>query len=300
MLTSIKRSFILGWKNFKRSGGLSVVAIMVLMVTTFLATSLLLAQEVMEETIEEVERRADITIYFTSITPGDRIMEVAENIDDNFTLLGIDYTSQHEALEDFRQRHGDNPVLMDALDEVGNIFNPRLDVRATEVETYRRVSDYVRGNYSEIVEEISFYSYGRKEAIESIFSITSRIRRALIVAGTILAVISVLIVFGTIRLSIYSFSEEIKIMKLVGASNAFMQGSFIVQGFILGLVASLISLLVLFGLAGLMYQGYNVFGINLENHLFENLSLILILQFSTGIGLSVISSALAVKRYLDV
>jgi len=274
------------------------VAIVVLVATGFLATSLLLAREVSEDVIEDIEASADISVYFNLATPEEQILEIGEDLENEFNLLGVDYVSRHEALESFRARHGDNEVLMEALDEVGNRFAATLNIKAGEVEDYRAISDYVRSNHSGIVDEIDFYR--RKEAIESIFDITSRVQKSLLVTGVILALVSVFIVFGTIRLSIYSLNEEIKIMKLVGASNWFMRGSFIVQGFILGLIASVISLLLLFALAALMSQGYNPFGMDLDLHIFGNLSFILILQFSVGIGLSVLSSLIAVRRYLKV
>ena len=298
MFTSIKRICRLGWKNFKRSGGLSVVAIVVLMMTTFLATSLLLAREVSEEAIQEVEESADISIYFNLATPEEQIQSIAEDLQEEFDLAGIDYVSRHQALENFRDRHGSNEILMSALDEVGNRFSATLNIKAGDVSDYRAVSDYARSNYSEVVDEIDFYR--RQEAIESIFAITGRVQRSLIVLGGILALVSIFIVFGTVRLSIYSLNKEIKVMKLVGASNGFMQGSFVVQGFILGLIASVLSLIILFGLALLMHQGYNVFGINFESHIIDNLTFILGLQLSTGIGLSVISSFVAVQKYLKV
>lgn len=275
-----------------------MVAIVVLMATTFLATSLLLAREVSEEAIREVEAGADISIYFNLATPEEEIQLIAEQLDEEFDLTDISYISSHRALEEFRERHRDNEVLMEALDEVGNRFAPTLNIKAGDVSSYRAISDYARSNHSEVIDEIDFYR--RKEAIESIFAITSRVQRSIIVAGAILALISIFIVLGTIRLSIYSLNKEIKVMKLVGASNGFMQGSFIVQGFILGVVASVLSLIILFGLSLLMHQGYNVFGINLERHIVDNLTLILGLQLSTGIGLSVISSFLAVRKYLKV
>ncbi len=287
----------MGWKNFKRSGGLSVVAIVVLVATTFLGTSLLLAKGISEEVIEEIEANADISIYFQLTTPEEQILDIKEDIKNNFEeVYNINYVSRHDALESFREKHRDNPILMEALEEVGNHFPASLGIKSGKVDVYRSVSDYVRTNYSEVVEEIDFYR--RKEAIEAISAITTRAQRAIFVIGTLLALISIFIVFGTVRLSIYALSGEIKIMKLVGASDLYMQGSFIVQGFILGLVSSILSLLVLFSLALMMSQGYNVLGVNLESHIFENLSYILLLQFSIGIGLSVLSSLMAVRKYL--
>jgi len=297
MLTSFKRSFLLGWKNFKNSGGLSAVAIIVLTATIFLATSLFLAGEVSESTIRDIEESADISIYFKITAPEDQIFEMKEDLREEFDFLESDYVSRHEALESFRERHAGNPVLMEALDEVGNVFSARLDIRAREVENFRAVSDYARSNYSDIIDEIDFYR--RKEAIESIFSITSRIERFLMVFGLVLGLVSIFIVFGTIRLSIYSLEEEIKIMKLVGTSNLFIRGSFLAQGLILGVIASLFSLLVLTGLTFVLTQGYNVLGIDLEHHILSNIGFILSLQLITGIVLSILSAEGAVRKYLD-
>ncbi len=298
MFTSIKRACRLGWKNFKRSGGLSVVAIVVLVATSFLATSLLLAQEVSRQVVEDIESRADISVYFDLATPEDEIIAVAEDIRSNFEVTDIEYNSRHDVLEGFRDENQDREDLMEALDEIGNPFFATLDIKAENIDNYREIADYVRSNYLDIVDEIDFYR--RKEAIESIFAVTSRVQNSLTIIGSILAIISILIVFGTIRLSIYSLNKEIKIMKLVGASDYFMQGSFLVQGFILGFTASVISFLILMGMVLIMHQGYNPLGINLESHILDNLSYILLLQFLTGIGLSVASSFVAVRKYLEI
>lgn len=275
-----------------------MVAIVVLVATSFLATSLLLAQEVSRQVVEDIESRADISVYFDLATPEDEIIAVAEDIRSNFEVTDIEYNSRHDVLEGFRDENQDREDLMEALDEIGNPFFATLDIKAENIDNYREIADYVRSNYLDIVDEIDFYR--RKEAIESIFAVTSRVQNSLTIIGSILAIISILIVFGTIRLSIYSLNKEIKIMKLVGASDYFMQGSFLVQGFILGFTASVISFLILMGMVLIMHQGYNPLGINLESHILDNLSYILLLQFLTGIGLSVASSFVAVRKYLEI
>ncbi len=297
MFISIKRSIVLGLKNFKRSSGLSFVAVIVLMATSFLSTSLFLAGEISEEMVTEAEKRADISVYFNPPVSEGEIMSIREELEEEFEL-STSYISRTEALENFRENFGDDETLMEALDEVGNPFFSSLRISADGVDHYRQIADYLRGNYSESIDEIDFYR--RKGAIESIFAITDRIRRSLFVAGGVLALVSVFIVFGVIKLSIYSLSQEIRIMKLVGASNGFIRSSFLIQGFIMGLFAGLLSLIVLLGLAGVMSQGYNVFGIDLEHHIIENMSLIFYLQFSTAVGLSLLSSLLSVGKYLKI
>ncbi len=298
MFILLKRVIRLGWKNFSRSTGLSLVGIVVLMATIFLTTSLLLLQEITQEIVKDIEEKADISVEFNLAAPEERIFRVKEDLEEEFDLVAINYLSREEVLEEFKRRHRDDPVMMEALDEVGNPFSAILNIKAREVQDYREVSDFIRRNHSDIISDIDFY--GRKEVIEEIFSVTSRVQRSIIIASIILGVIAVLIVLGTTKLSIYSIGQEIKVMRLVGASNWYIQGSFLTQGFITGLIASLASLFLLLFLSFAIYQGYNIFNLDLEKHILGNFSLILLLQFGTGIGLSLFASIVAVSRYLKV
>ncbi len=298
MLISLKRVIRLGWKNFIRSSGLSVVSIVVLVATIFLTTTLLLARDISEEIVRDVEEKADISVEFNLAAPEERIYKVKGELKEEFDLTEIEYLSREEVLNNFKDRHQDDPIILEALEEVGNPFSSVLNIKAGKVQDYRDISDYVRRSYSDIVSDIDFY--GRKEVIEEIFSLTHRFQRSIIIAGIVLAVIAVLIVLGTTKLSIYSLSEEIRVMRLVGASNWFIQGSFLTQGFITGLIASMISFFFLFFFSFAIYQGYNIFNIDLEKHIIDNLSLILSLQLGTGVGLSLLASIIAVNRYLKV
>ena len=118
----------------------------------------------------------------------------------------------------------------------------------------------------------------------------------------ILVLVAVLVAFNTVRLAIYNSKEEIETMRLVGASNNFIRGPFLVQGVIVGLLASLITLSI-FGIGlFLLSPGlkFMLSGFNLFRYFMDNLSVIFSIQLAAGMGLGITSSWLAIRKYLRV
>jgi cell division transport system permease protein len=116
----------------------------------------------------------------------------------------------------------------------------------------------------------------------------------------VLIIIAVLVVFNTIRLSIYNSSEEIKIQRLVGASNLSIRGPFLVQGVISGLIATFICFLFFALLSWSLNSSTESFfyGFSLFNMFISNFWVLLFLQFITGISLGTLSSSIAIRKYL--
>ncbi|MEK7542348.1 MAG: FtsX-like permease family protein [Patescibacteria group bacterium] len=114
-----------------------------------------------------------------------------------------------------------------------------------------------------------------------------------------LSAIAVLVAFNTIRVTIYNSKEEIEIMRLVGASNWFIRGPFLVQGVLVGVAASLGTLVFLFVLSFFggdqlrSFSGFDVF-----SFILAQLFWLLLLLLAVGIGLGVLSAAIAINRYL--
>ncbi len=292
--TSLKRVLIFGWKNFSREIGLSLVSIFVLVVTISLITSLFLIRGLSEEAISEVEDKADMTIDFEGIVSEERIMELEGEISEKFDIDKTDYISREEAKERFVESFGDRPVVMEALDEVGNPFPASLNIKAGDPDTYRAISEFANDSYPELIYGIDFY--GRQAVVEGIFSITETLRSAGIIVSSLLALIAVLLVFNTVKLAIYGMKEEIRVMGLVGSSSMFIQGSFVTQGVITGIVSALLSFIVF--LVALMLVPYTYMEVNVYKHLLESMPFVLIMQLSVGVILGVVSSVVAARKYL--
>jgi len=115
-----------------------------------------------------------------------------------------------------------------------------------------------------------------------------------------LVVISVIIIFNTIRMAIYISREEISIMRLVGASDAYVRGPFVFEGMMYGIISAVITLVLFYPIA--LWLGpytQQFFGdINLFMYYTSNFGIIFLSIMGTGVFLGALSSYLAVKKYL--
>ena len=229
-------------------------------------------------------------------------MEAKESIAELPEVKEITYISREKALEKFTETHKDNPVLMESLAEVGtNPFLASLGIRAAQANQYEAVVNYLENsNLNYLFEKIDYYQ--RKPVIDRIYGLSSSFNRIGLILSLILIMAAVLVAFNTVRLSIYNSREEIKIQKLVGASNWFVRGPFLVQGAICGFFAALVSLLIFTLLTlGFNSQAAVLFpDLKLFSFFMSNFWLVFFIQLLTGILLGIVSGLVAVRRYLRV
>ena len=237
MFTLIKKIAKFGWQIFSRNLGPSLATIFIIFITLALITSLFLLREVSQFLIATLKEKTDISIYLKTESKEEEILGFKDEISKIPEVKNVEYISREAAYEEFIQRHKDNPLLMESLVEVGNPFLASLNIIAGDTINYEKLINFLENSsFQNLIEKVDYHQ--RKPIIEMIFSITSNINRIGIVISLILAVISILVAFNTIRLAIYAQKEEIKIQRLVGASNWFIRGPFIIQGAISGIFAA--------------------------------------------------------------
>jgi len=302
MFTLTKRILKSGWLNFRRQTNLSFAACLILVITFSLITFLFLSHKVLNFALTEIKARADISVYFREDCPEKEISELKEKLTEFVEVEEVEYVSREEALESFIERHKEEKTLMDSLAELGfNPFLASLNIRASEANSYEKLANFLEGDdFSSFIEKVDFYK--RKPVIERVFRITSFVDTAGIIISLVLVFLSVLLTFNTIRLTIANQKEEISIMRLVGASNWFVRGPFLIQGLICGILSFAISFLLV-GLSfyflsnevGAFFPGVEIF-----SFFKNNLRNIVLIQFACGLGLGIIPGLVAIRKYLEV
>jgi len=302
MFTLIKRIFRSGWQSLTRDGGMIAANIFIMTMAISVITSLFLFKDISQFLISSIQEKVDVSVYFKYESSEEDVLKVKEEIGKIPEVKEVKYVSKEEALKKFTEKNRDNPVLMESLAVVGtNPFLASLGIKAFQANQYEAVVSFLEGpHFNNLIEKIDYYE--RKPVIEKIYGLTSNFNRAGIVFSIILVLIAILVAFNTVRLSIYNSREEIKIQRLVGASNWFIRGPFLAQGAICGFFAALICLLLFASLTwGLNSKTELLFpGLGLFAFFVSNFWLIFLIQIITGIGLGMISSLIAVKKYLKV
>ncbi len=302
MFTLIKRIFKSGWLSFSRDGGLAAATCFIMLIPIFLVTSLFLLKDVSQFLISTVQEKADISVYFKESASEEDILKVEEEISKIPEVKNVNYVSKEEALESFVQRHKDDPILMESLEEVGgNPFLAALNIKAFQAQQYQAVANFFEaGTFENLIEKVDYYQ--RKPVIERIFALTSGMEKAGWIIAIVLAIVAILVAFNTIRLAILNQKEEIKVQRLVGASNWFIRGPFLVQGTISGIFATIICLLIFTLICWFLSPKIEILfsGLNIWRYFTGNFFTIVLIQLVTGIGLGVISSTIAIRKYLKV
>jgi cell division transport system permease protein len=302
MITLIKRIFKAGWNNFSREKSLIVANIFILVLAISTLTSLFILKEASQFLISSIEEKVDISVYFKLDASEEDILKVKDDVAKIPEVKEVKYVSQEEAMASFVDKHKNETVLMQSLDEVGiNPFSASLNIRAFEASQYQAIADFFSSaTLTSLVDKVDYYK--RKPIIEKIFTFVSSMSILGIALSLLLIIIAVSIAFNTIRLAIYSSREEIKIQRLVGASNWFIRGPFLVQGALCGFFAFLICL-VLFSLLAVIFGPKTEFlfpGFNLSVFFLANFWTIVFIQLFSGVGLGVLSSLFAVRKHLKI
>ena len=301
MITSLVRVIKSGWLSFWRNKWLSLAAIAMVSLAIFGITSLLLVNVLINSLITNLEDKIDISVYFRLDAPEEKILETRKELVKLDGVRSVEYVSAEEALKRFKEKHRNNQVLMQSLQELeNNPLEAALNIKAQAASQYEAIADFFnQTKYQEIIDKINYLE--NKAVIARLFSMTKMVRQSGLLILIVLTVLAAVVTFNTIRLTIYSVRKEIKVMKLVGASNWFIRGPFLVEGVIYGVVAAIISLLVLYPLLWYFSPKITAYlpSTDLLYFFQANFLGLFLLQLAVGVVLGSVSSWLAVKKYLE-
>lgn len=302
---TIKRIIKAGFVSFWRNGSVSLSAVFVMVIALFMIGSTLLITAFLGTGLKDLQDKIDINIYISANTPENTILELKNKIEALPEVKAVTYISREQALETFRTRHADDHRIIQALEEVGtNPLTAALTVKAKEPAQYEGIAKFLENKSSLSPDELSIVSKvnynDNKIAIERLSRIIDGVKKLGGIVTMVLVGISILITFNTIRLAIFIARDEISVMRLVGGSNEFIRGPFVIEGMIYGLVSGILTIIMFYPITYWLKsatQGYYG-GIDLLQYFVANFVQIFFIIILSGIGLGAVSSYLAVRKYL--
>ncbi len=306
MITSIKRIVRSGFIGFWRNAYVSLAAIFVMTIALSVICGLMLVNQLLQVSLTQIREKVDINVYVVTTATEESVFALKGSLEALPDVEQVTYTSREEALAAFRERHKSDELTIQALEELGeNPLGASLAIRARETSQYENIAAFLEEQRalenpeSPLIDRVNFNQ--NKSAIDKLTGIINAAERSGFITMIILIASSVLISFNTIRLAIYTTREEISIMRLVGASNMFIRGPFILQGIMYGLVAGVLALLIIYPAA--LYLGpatESFFGLNIFNYFVSNFGRLFAIVIGSGMALGIISSFLAIARHLRV
>ncbi len=306
MITALKRIVRAGFVGFWRNAFVSIAAIFVMTVALFVIGATMMIDTLLGVSLENIQDKVDINVYFVRSADQMDIDSLQRSLEALPDVESVTFTSREQALAEFTERHKNDEVIMQGLEELGdNPLGASLSIRAKETSQYEGIATFLEDQKAAedpskpLIDEVNFVK--NKEAINKLTAIIQAVEKSTFIAMVILVLASALITFNTIRLAIYTTREEISVMRLVGASNMYIRGPFMLQGIMYGLIAGVLALLILYPIV--LYLGpatEQFFQFNLFNYFVTDFGYIFAVLVGTGVVLGMVSSAFAVARYLRV
>ncbi len=245
--------------------------------------------------ISQVEEAQGIEVFIQNTATEEQIKELGEKINAVEGVNNIRYKSKEDALTQMKEKFKDRQHLLEGL----NIFPASYVVTLSDLNLSQNVKDTIAG--FENVKNIT----SSDDTINKLINIANGVRIASAIILILLVLISVFIITNTIKLTVHARRKEISIMKYVGATNGFIRWPFIVEGITIGVIAGMISLLIIGGLYNLLTDKLletsfkNIIDVSLLGFN-EMFSLILIVYLILGVGIGVVGSSISMKKYLEV
>ncbi|MDD4358550.1 MAG: permease-like cell division protein FtsX [Candidatus Pacebacteria bacterium] len=294
------RVFKNGWFNFIRQGSLSFGTTFALFLALVVGVGLFIFNGLIDYAIEEVEGQVDVSIFFKEEVSKEAIMVFKDELEGLDQVKSVFFVSKEQAYESFVQNHEDD-IYIEALKIIEvNPFLPSIRITAKDPSEYAAISEFI--DSKEDIEDLIYKmdDFRREEAIQKIESLSANVKTLGMFLIVVFSFLAFLTTFNTIRLTIFSQRKEIEIMKLVGASNSFIRNPYIVQGMLCGILAAILSFSIILGLLFLLNDSLINFlmGFDVYSYYLSNIWTILIGQILIGILLALISSYIAVTRYL--
>ena len=288
------------WRNFWLTTATIVVLVLALVSINFLITLNFLTKTA----VAQVEDKIDVSVYFKPGVAESEIGNIKSYLLSLSEVKDVIYVSPEEALREFKKKHENDAVIKESLEEVGeNPLGATLIVKAHDTANYPEILKvFDDAQYANVIQEKNFEDH--KAIIKKIDSISEKAKNTGFGMAGLFAVVAILIGFNTVRMTIYTHREEIGVMKLVGAANWFVRAPYVASGIFYGIFAVFFTILLTFpaiGFAEPYFAGF--FGgaeFNLLGYFSQNFLQIFGWQFAGVVLLNIVTSSLAVGRYLKV
>jgi len=289
---SLRRNFFMGF-----------TAITTVAITLFIVGFFSLIVYDIQGVINSVKSEVELEVYLEDDISEELREFIEEEILSWEEVGSINYVSKEQALEEFKKQYEGSDILKEIG---GNPLPASFEIMLKSPEKIDRVAlrFYDKdGNYIEGVNDVIW----GKEYVDKLFSITAIIGAVAFLIIIVLLLAAIVLIFNTIRLSIYARRKEIEVMKLVGATNWFVRLPFLFEGFFEGFTGGIVSVILLYFISNfLLIKGEMIIADTMrikELAIIGSGNVIYYVYLGTALAgglIGILSSAIALRRYVKI
>ncbi|MFA5886730.1 MAG: permease-like cell division protein FtsX [Patescibacteria group bacterium] len=302
-MLSLYRIIKFSFQDIVRNVWLTIATVIILLLSLFSINTLMTVRLISDSAVNAIKEKIDISLYLKAEATDSEILTLKDRIATSPKIKEVVYISKQTAINSFRLKYANNPEVLAALKELGrNPLSPSLTVIPKNFDESSLIINELKLLDSPIIESRDFSD--NSAILRKVNDITKRVNEIGFFIISIFILISLLVVYNAIRVTVYTHRQEIEIMRLVGASNRFIYMPYIVSAFIYTLFSILIIISVFFPFLSLLQPYLETFfvdyNINILAYFIDNFWSVFGAQFLIVFFINAVASFLAVRRYARV
>lgn len=305
-IVTLNRILSYGAKNLFRNAWLSIAAIAVMFVALTIIVTTVVLNVTANNAISELSKNLKASIYLKDNTTPDQQNQLQTEIQSADFVDNVDFVSKQEARKRFSASFQDDDELLQGLSLIGKDTLPAsYEISVKDLSRLKDV-ELIAGQdkYKDIIDSITLGRTDARKTIDRAASAQGYITSASIFAAVIFTVISILIIFNTIRIAIFTRGEEIRNLKLIGATPSFIRGPFLVEASLYGVIAGILAVCAVYSMVISLGSKISVQAEFAQTYnYFTETSTIVIIFLTTvvvGVLVGMFSSALAMQKHLKL
>jgi cell division transport system permease protein len=286
---SLKRA----WQGFWRNAVMSIAATATMVLMLLLLSGFWIIQTGLQASLDYTESKVEVVAFLQDNVAAEEVDPIVDRLRTMPEVVDVVFVSEEEALSRFRERLAQQGEEDFSKYLQVNPLHASLEVRLAQADNYTSVVSALRAE-EPVVEEVK----EQQQLAENVVTVTNALGTVGSVVLIVIAFIVLFIIVNTIRLAVVARAEEIEIMRLVGASDAFIRWPFVFEGALVGLLGAALTLLALWlgaePLGQFMVGFFQVLPLSFESLARD----LLLLVAGAGVGLGILGSWLSVRTYL--
>ena len=308
----MKRRLITFWRiihtgiiNFMRNLSLAIAAMAVMVVTLTIVLFSIIANATFSNTIAQITSKIDISVYLNDSDTAAQTTQLVSELKKLPNSQSVVYLSKAQVLRQYLAQNNGNQQLQLAISETSNPLPATIHIKPRDLNKIQDIKDFLsKPSITALQSDPPSYSGSLKQAIDNITHATNLFRKIGISAVVVFAAISALIIFNTIQMAIFNRRDEVRIMRLLGASTSYIRGPFVVESAIYGILSAVISVLIINSIfvassSTLQATTFGLLDIGYATTYFDaHFWKFLTMQLVVGIVIGTVSSIIATRRYL--